>query len=141
MSMTENEAIEYLKHMVCCLLGESSVDDADFEHIQEKYADREIIKAYRIIAETFDDFKAYKNATEEFVQKQFWEAMEICKAYRAIGTVEEFKELKEKSEPKKPIHYGLRENKVICPHCNEWLEAHSSKVFCCWCGGKIDWSE
>lgn len=46
-------------------------------------------------------------------------ALEEIKQYRAIGTVEEFKELKEKSEPTKPIHHGLREYKVICPHCNK----------------------
>ena len=31
------------------------------------------------------------------------EALEEVKAYRAIGTIEEFKALKEKNEPKKPI--------------------------------------
>ena len=88
-----------------------------------------------------DDYVA-----EEHKQTISFEAINMARkalveiqAYRAIGTVEDFMALKEKAEPKKPITHALRENKVMCPHCTNWLEAHSSKVFCCYCGKKIDW--
>ena len=45
-------------------------------------------------------------------------ALEEIQAHRAIGTIEEFKALKEKAEPKKAI--GKREyNEAYCPCCNE----------------------
>lgn len=40
-------------------------------------------------------------------------ALEEIKQYRAIGTIEEFKALKEKNEPKKPI----RNDECTCPSC------------------------
>lgn len=63
--------------------------------------------------------------------------------YEAIGTVEEFKALKEK-KPKK-----AKSNKVIfsndsyayCPHCKGSIEAEFMKPRNCRkCGGELDWS-
>ena len=70
--------------------------------------------------------------------------------YRAIGTVEEFKGLKEKSEPKKPIYSDFEDNgndesipyKAICPVCGyefnfgSWNEEENHH---CRCGQKLDW--
>ena len=60
--------------------------------------------------------------------------------YEAIGTVEEFKALKEKAEPKKIAYQigknGLKHEK--CPTCG------SFRVFgnyCTECGQKIDWGK
>lgn len=55
---------------------------------------------------TFNERKYINNALEEI--QPYW----------AIGTVEEFKDLKEKSEPKKAI--GKRKyDEAYCPACNE----------------------
>ena len=69
-------------------------------------------------------------------------ALEEIQQYRAIGTIEEFKALKEK-KPKKQ-----KSNKVIfshdsyayCPHCH-----HNVKLLwashCDKCGGELDWKD
>ena len=53
--------------------------------------------------------------------------------YRAIGTIEEFKALKEKSEPKK-IKYeeycGFSD--PVCPECKRDID--SEDKYCRWCG-------
>lgn len=63
--------------------------------------------------------------------------------YRAIGTVEEFKDLKEKSEPKKDNNDGGR-----CKCCgtynnfiiNKLANPKGHPVIHCWnCGQAIDW--
>ena len=70
--------------------------------------------------------------------------------YRAIGTVEELKALKEKSEPKKPIYSDFNNNgndeiipyKAICPVCGyefnfgSWNKEENHH---CNCGQAIDW--
>ena len=69
--------------------------------------------------------------------------LEEIQQYRAIGTVEEFKALKEKSVAKKPlripdddtcIYYGY-----YCPCCNEPL-SNTARMERCFCGQKLDWS-
>ncbi|MBP3469738.1 MAG: hypothetical protein J6K26_09520 [Lachnospiraceae bacterium] len=47
----------------------------------------------------------------------------------------------EKQIPKKPFMHGIEEYRATCPNCNKWLEAHSSKIFCPYCGQRIDWSD
>lgn len=65
------------------------------------------------------------------------------KAYLAIGTVDEFKSLKEKAEPKKVI--GIKSNlqNRYCPSCNEWavFELKKNMNYCPNCGQALDWSE
>ena len=67
------------------------------------------------------------------------QALEEIQQYRAIGTVEEFKELKEKAEPKKPkmvIRFGCTTNE--CTVCGNLL--HDNQYFCQDCGTEIDWT-
>jgi hypothetical protein len=76
------------------------------------------------------------------------QSLEEIQQYRAIGTVEEFKALKEKNEPKKPIEikcgcYGITKNgrkgyliKNKCPNCGSEELMNS---FPCRCGQKLDW--
>ena len=52
--------------------------------------------------------------------------------YRAIGTIEEVKVLKEKSEPKKPIIHGLGQR--YCPICKCGGADH---FYCARCGQKL----
>ena len=57
--------------------------------------------------------------------------------YRAIGTVEECRELKIRNTPKKReiINGGI----TVCPECNAKVKRCYS--FCPYCGQAIDWSE
>lgn len=69
-------------------------------------------------------------------------ALEEIKQYRAIGTIEEFKALKEKNEPKKPI----RNDECTCPSCgthNEIIKKRRNTVafdtvYCWHCGQALE---
>jgi hypothetical protein len=120
MSMTEIEAIERLQ---CMRL---------FMGIEDKRNESKFLE---------DDYVANKMAIK---------ALEEIQQYRAIGTIEEFKALKEKNEPKKltPIDYekyiGIVENAKFlrgacwCPNCKHTVR---SGTYCDDCGQKLDWSE
>lgn len=58
--------------------------------------------------------------------------------YEAIGTVEEFKALKEKNEPKKMLHNGV--NWYRCPNgCEIHKKQFEKDWYCPKCGQKLDW--
>ncbi|MBO5371584.1 MAG: hypothetical protein J6A75_02575 [Lachnospiraceae bacterium] len=62
--------------------------------------------------------------------------------FEAIGTIGEFKALKEKSVAKKPKHYGDSEDgKLECPNCEEdlWELIECGFSNCPYCGQKLDW--
>lgn len=63
--------------------------------------------------------------------------------YEAIGTVEEFKYLKEKDVAKKIK--GMRFEEAICPECEtelfETYWAFGGIHYCSNCGQKLDWNE
>lgn len=78
---------------------------------------------------------------------------EELKQYKEVGTVEEFKVLKEKNEPKKILYrkqsYGTP---WLCPYCEadqikveffseDGSEPKEKYTFCWQCGTRIDWSE
>ena len=75
-------------------------------------------------------------------------ALEDLQQYRAIGTIEEFKALKEKSVAKKPIQDEHFQYDYSCPCCGGKL-AESVDDNCCleeemagwcpYCGQKLDW--
>lgn len=79
-------------------------------------------------------------------------ALEEIQQYRAIGTVEEFREAVEKQTAKKPItksrgvydddngDYLSDEKYNICPSCNPMREVYMGWIYCRWCGQKLDWS-
>ena len=61
--------------------------------------------------------------------------------YRAIGTVEELKALKEKSVAKKPIRKSDINGKyeeVTCPNCGRFVDDYTNKKYCD-CGQAINW--
>ena len=87
------------------------------------------------------------------------QAIEVIQQYRAIGTIEEFKALKEKNEPKRlltreekyPQNYGMYSTSDRwCPCCRglvftgDW-SVHKQNIMYkrirCGCGQKLDWSE
>lgn len=74
------------------------------------------------------------------------QALSEIQQYRAIGTIEEFKVLKEKSVAKKAevneFDYG---EGYVCGECESFLhyvdddDEHIRTNYCCHCGTKIDW--
>ena len=59
--------------------------------------------------------------------------IEELKQYQAIGTVEEFKDLKEKNTPKKVAYQDEHEK---CPSCGSFCVLGR---YCSECGQKLDW--
>ena len=62
--------------------------------------------------------------------------------YQQIGTIEEFKALKEKAEPKKVKGISLTHEGRVgnCPACGR-LVRHQEQTVYCSCEQKLDWSE
>lgn len=65
--------------------------------------------------------------------------------YQAIGTIEEFKALKEKNEPKKIVvehipktSWTKEVSHYLCPSCRS-IFSFGGKPYCSNCGQKIDW--
>ena len=73
------------------------------------------------------------------------EAIKEIQQCRAIGTIEEFKALKEKSVAKKPIlskSMMTKKEFQICPVCERLVLYDGIKFdYCQYCGQKLDWSE
>ena len=106
-------------------------------------------------SEALAELKTFPVNCLDFKENQALQiAVDLLEQYRAIGTVSEFRELKEKATPKNPIvevyAQSLYERKTYrCPSCNHKL---ISKIDGGWCGGTlskncekcgsaIDWSE
>lgn len=139
MSMTENEAIDLDK----------LIEDA-----------KVLAKEKDTLARTFRNFKDYGNPKStitsgaEKAQKEaeqyehISKLFEELKAYRAIGTIEEFKALKEKSIAKKPDYEGdgcwdghVVIDTWICPNCEKHYEVdYDDYDYCPDCGQRIDHS-
>ena len=75
------------------------------------------------------------------------ESMEELEQYRALGTVEELKEAREKQVAKKPHKYiafdGIERNG--CPRCYEELGRneilYAGQKYCSVCGQALKWGE
>lgn len=85
---------------------------------------------------------------ERFDVDENWEvtkALEEIQQYRALGTVEEFRQMKEKATAKKVIEHRLTGVTFYnCPICDRAASNSIMKVElsnCFWCGQKLDWSE
>ena len=111
--MTENEAIEWLREMQNPMISEAELYCAE--------------TCYGLGKMVYPE-------PEDYVYEVAIKALEEIQQYRAIGTVEEFKALKEKNEPKKPIIHGLGQR--YCPVCKCGGADH---FYCPNCGQKLDW--
>ncbi len=67
----------------------------------------------------------------KFVERAY-KALEELEQYKAIGTIEEFKTLKEKSVAKEMDRY-------YCPICRHYFEDGEAHNYCPECGQKLDW--
>lgn len=96
------------------------------------------IQQYRVITGiTADDLKALEKDEIQTIGDVLNVFSEWYK-YKAIGTIDEFKSLKEKSEPKKPIrkpNHDWTHEVITCPTCNGYLSLNEHH---CRCGQKIE---
>lgn len=130
--MTENEAIIQLNF--------------DMEMIRFNPSTGESLTLEQIKAHNEDNYKTY--LADELAITALLEIQQ----YRVIGTIEEFKALKEKSVAKKPIYSDFDDNgddeiipyKAICPVCGNEFEFGSwneEENHHCSCGQRINWVE
>ena len=124
MKMTEQMAIEVLKTDSCsgCLYGEDRPLTCKYGACRVSTANRMAIQA-----------------------------LEEIRQYRAIGTVEEFKDLKKKAEPKKQgntndigSHFRLSETGFLCCFATNKairypLISLTDLEYCPCCGQHLDW--
>lgn len=69
-------------------------------------------------------------------------ALEEIQQYRAIGTVEECREARERQMAKKPILDTIYHQQYYCPNCEDFLaRKNGNKPHHCICGQAIDWSD
>lgn len=116
--MTENEAINYLRQI-------------DPKHIE--------------CVELIDMKEVWENIPQAISIAE--KALKEIQQHRAIGTVEECREARERQRGKKPNksdaqpyfrkHYN---NIYSCPLCNKKLTYHKQKK-CQYCGQSIAWSD
>ena len=105
-----------------------------------------------------------ENEAEKWIERFEWDDSEetsetlatICEAlqeypkFRAIGTIEEFKALKEKNTPYKPQeyedrYYACKCDNILLPkwrkYPTELMPKSEGLPHCMACGQKLDWSE
>lgn len=81
----------------------------------------------------------WKPNTETIALDIAIEALEEIQQYRLIGTVEECREAVERQSEKK-VGKFYKFYSAECPSCGHRIEAHTSNIFCNYCGQKLDWS-
>jgi len=114
---------------------EIRIREAQFKRLSEGYLnDLTLLREYQSIG-TVEDIQLIFSLCKDLER--------IVKKYEAIGTIDEFKALKEKNEPRKIK--GKRFVEAICPWCeSELIEtywAFGGIHYCSNCGQKLDWSE
>ena len=88
------------------------------------------------------------------IEKDVMKVLEELEQYRALGTVEELKEAREKQVAKKVIWQkgecyaktidGKEYHEIIlvCPNCHRAIKrTEALDVHCKYCGQKLDWEE
>jgi hypothetical protein len=68
-------------------------------------------------------------------------ALDELEQYRAIGTVSELRELKEKATAKKPLNICADTGLFECLNCGRIQKILYQGFHCKECGQKLDWSE
>lgn len=141
--MTENEAIEVLNEIVDEIAEDDGicyVTDCNKEPLEMAIQALEENQQYHAIGTVEDILMGIRKSDEEF---------DMLMEYRAIGTVEEFKALKEKAEPYKPQeyedkYYGCKCGEVLLEKWEEYPKKLMPKSwglpYCLGCGQKLDWS-
>jgi len=124
--MTENESIETLK-------------------LNRPFAYTELQNAVDMAIQALEEIQRQKTKIGMFVT--LGEKMEISsrfaklEQYETIGTIDEFKALKEKNEPKKVQYdeYGKEEGYPYCECGKCLIDDFVGVSYCPDCGQKLDW--
>lgn len=133
--MTENEALERLQCMRLFMEINDKQNDSKFledDYIANEMAIKalEEIQQYRAIGTVEGYKRAIETSKENYLLYAEYKAK--VQGFEAIGTIDEFKALKEKSVPKKPIIHGLGQR--YCPVCKCCGADH---FYCARCGQKL----
>ena len=132
MSMTENEALEMIKSMTihpnCEMLKAFEFQSIVIKALED-------LEQYRAIGTV----KGYERAIESSIENYnlYREYKAKVQDFEAIGTIEEFKALKEKNVAKKIDIWANGEEH--CPFCDKNLTTFYGFANCFSCGQKIDW--
>ena len=136
--MTENEAIKIINDKYETFFALSTTNDFDMAMATAIQALEEI-QQYRAIGTVEGYENAIKAYTETYILMKEYKSK--LQDFEAIGTVEEFKDLKEKSVARKIR--GTRFEEAICPRCESELFdtywAFGGIHYCSNCGQAIDW--
>ena len=120
--MTENQAIKILKDEKSWESDDRKIDAfiMGIEALEE-------IQQYRAIGTVEGYENAIKSYTETYILMKEYKSK--LQELEAIGTVAEFKALKDKNKPKKVVAKGQgHEADCYCPNCNTFLG--SDQDFC-----------
>ena len=100
----------------------------------------------KLVADSIVDDETFQKADSGLVlgyMREILEALSEIQQYRAICSVSELRELKEKATAKKPIdvrYFGEAGHYIgLCPTCKSGN--NSEYEYCGDCGQKLDWSE
>ena len=130
--MTENEALEMIKSMTihpnCEMLKAFEFQSIVIKALED-------LEQYRAIGTV----KGYERAIESSIENYnlYREYKAKVQDFEAIGTIEEFKALKEKNVAKKIDIWANGEEH--CPFCDKNLTTFYGFANCFSCGQKIDW--
>ena len=166
--MTENDAIIQLNFdMEMIRFNPETGENLTLEQIKAHNEDNyKTYLADEIAITALKEIQAYREigTVDECaeMQVQYNYLFHKMRKFEAIGTIEEFKALKEKSEPKKPKKSGVTDSNGIfhaingingvpydlCPTCeinlctDGFFSRDKKKMKCCEnCGQALDWSE
>ena len=127
--MTEHEAIEMMQGYQIT----DAVDRAEYD-------------AFQMAIDALKEIQKYKNigvsSADELEQDLLLHKADsvVLNQYKAIGTVDECREAKEKQRVKQVILYGdCEDGKLICPSCSKdlWDLRECGFDFCPYCGQAI----
>lgn len=146
--MTENEIRKYIEELreKARLFSKSGYATAGMEKAFNKSADT--------IENLLNELEAYRaiGLTPELIEAMQGHNIAMINdlgEYQSIGTIDEFKDLKEKAEPKKIIAKKKTQSYLgtdyYCPTCHKRQLTAYIKVkgddYCKDCGQHFDWSE
>lgn len=100
------------------------------------------VKVIKHINDLSGDYKCYDEKLTHEEALLLDKLLSEIQAYQAIGTIEEFKALKEKAEGKKPISIDGWGEYWKCPTCGKYVVDNlgCKYKYCRECGTKFDWS-
>lgn len=148
MAMSENEAKDFLQGKLDCMnkcdvfdcKGTDECDGCNYCYSQGNFGEQK--KTLETAIKALEEIQQYRaiGLTPELIEAMQGHNVALINdlgEYQAIGTIDEFKALKEKSEPKKIDIWANGEEH--CPFCDKNLTTFYGFANCFSCGQKLDW--